>query len=515
MEAYYKALLPYKLEKEKALPAIAVTLAVLYVTSKLISSSNKKPSKEIPMHKSAYPYIGHLLSLGKIPSKTMEEWHNELGPIMKIKMGAQTWISIDSPRLAHQLLVINGSKTSSRPESYFSHTYSIGEKGMIFSPANKNWKKIRSAVSSAISPSQINIYLPSIENQAKKLVDRLIETTKKESGVHPYTDLQFFSVNTIFAIAFGRKFESINDPDFKDLKDQIEESMAYSGIEYDLATYLPIFSIYDFFTGVQAKIRRLVEERRNPSFQKFIKEGLQRTDHNLVKYLEEGDFDLSQDDLTVAFNDIVGAGTDTIAVTLTWNITMMVHHPQVQLKAQEEIDRFIKSNDRLPTINDKEELPYCFSVIKESMRYKSTVPYGLPHLVDKDVQLGEYLIEKGTVVVTSMNNLQRNPEFYPDMPESFVPERYMNNLKSMQAAVNGKLEERDHFAFGWGRRICPGISLAEAEIFAGFVSILSRCSIVPTDKGMPDINGAINCGLTVLPLPFKVKFVERSNSLIK
>lgn len=149
------------------------------------------------------------------------------------------------------------------------------------------------------------------------------------------------------------------------------------------------------------------------------------------------------------------------------------------------------------------------------------------------VQLGEYLIEKGTVVITDMTNLQRNPEFYPDMPESFFPERFMNNLKPMQAAVNGKFEERDHFSFGWGRyslilyvyvkiiikhfnrRICPGISLAEAELFAGFVSILSRCSIMPPDEGMPDINGFIHGGLTMLPLPFKAKFVERSDSLIK
>lgn len=144
--------------------------------------------------------------------------------------------------------------------------------------------------------------MPSIENQARKLVDRLIETTKKESGVHPFTDLEFFSINTIFAIAFGRKFKSIDDPDFKDLTGLIEDGLAYSGIEYDLATYLPIFSIYDFFTGDRAKIRSFVKERRNPSFRKFVKEGLQRSGHNLVKYLNEGHFDLSEDDLTVVFS---------------------------------------------------------------------------------------------------------------------------------------------------------------------------------------------------------------------
>jgi cytochrome P450 len=29
----------------------------------------------------------------------------------------------------------------------------------------------------------------------------------------------------------------------------------------------------------------------------------------------------------------------------------------------------------------------------------------------------------------------------------------------MGAAANTKIEERDHFGFGWGRRICPGIHL--------------------------------------------------------
>lgn len=38
-------------------------------------------------------------------------------------------------------------------------------------------------------------------------------------------------------------------------------------------------------------------------------------------------------------------------------------------------------------------------------------------------------------------------------PERFDPQRFMQNQKTMQAAANGKIEERDHFNFGWGRYV--------------------------------------------------------------
>lgn len=102
--------------------------------------------------------------------------------------------------------------------------------------------------------------------------------------------------------------------------------------------------------------------------------------------------------------DLVGAGTDTIAVTLTWAILTMCHHPQVQLKVQEEIDRFMEINKNLPTINDKEQLPYCFSVIKECMRYKPTTAFGVPHNVNKDGNYHMYILTSALYNSTNKYN---------------------------------------------------------------------------------------------------------------
>lgn len=60
------------------------------------------------------------------------------------------------------------------------------------------------------------------------------------------------------------------------------------------------------------------------------------------------------------------------------------------------------------------------------------------------------MFPKDCYIFSSMESLHTNPACYAD-PDTFVPDRFMNNQKTMQSAANGKLEERDHYNFGWGR----------------------------------------------------------------
>ena len=53
----------------------------------------------------------------------------------------------------------------------------------------------------------------------------------------------------------------------------------------------------------------------------------------------------------------------------------MAMYPEVQKKAQEEIDRVVGPN-RLPDFSDQDTLPYVNAVVKESLRWKLVVPTG-------------------------------------------------------------------------------------------------------------------------------------------
>jgi len=53
----------------------------------------------------------------------------------------------------------------------------------------------------------------------------------------------------------------------------------------------------------------------------------------------------------------------------------MVTHPEVQRKAQAEIDRVV-GNDRLPTSADQPNLPYIDALVKEVLRWHPVAPLG-------------------------------------------------------------------------------------------------------------------------------------------
>ena len=55
----------------------------------------------------------------------------------------------------------------------------------------------------------------------------------------------------------------------------------------------------------------------------------------------------------------------------------MALYPEVQKKAQAEIDAVVGSN-RLPDFEDRPLLPYVNAIVKESMRWHLVGPLGMP-----------------------------------------------------------------------------------------------------------------------------------------
>lgn len=58
------------------------------------------------------------------------------------------------------------------------------------------------------------------------------------------------------------------------------------------------------------------------------------------------------------------AGADTTAVFLRWFIACMVTYPDIQKRAQQEVDEVI-GLDKSPVLDDIEKLPYLRAIIKE------------------------------------------------------------------------------------------------------------------------------------------------------
>ena len=64
------------------------------------------------------------------------------------------------------------------------------------------------------------------------------------------------------------------------------------------------------------------------------------------------------------------------AGTLLTFVYLMMNHPEVQRRAQAEIDRVI-GRQRLPVFEDRASLPYLDAVLRETMRWYPVAPIGV------------------------------------------------------------------------------------------------------------------------------------------
>jgi cytochrome P450 len=79
----------------------------------------------------------------------------------------------------------------------------------------------------------------------------------------------------------------------------------------------------------------------------------------------------------------------------------MVTHPEVQSKAQEELDRVIGQH-RLPGFVDKESLPYVSAILKEVLRWYPNTPLGIPHSAFEEGEYKGMRIPKGSLIIPNM-----------------------------------------------------------------------------------------------------------------
>ena len=78
----------------------------------------------------------------------------------------------------------------------------------------------------------------------------------------------------------------------------------------------------------------------------------------------------------------IKGGSDTSASVLASTVQALVTWPDVQQKAHAEIDAVV-GEDRLPTWDDYEKLPYIAAMVKESHRWRPVAPLGVPHALSE------------------------------------------------------------------------------------------------------------------------------------
>ncbi|KAJ3019070.1 hypothetical protein NUW54_g182 [Trametes sanguinea] len=79
----------------------------------------------------------------------------------------------------------------------------------------------------------------------------------------------------------------------------------------------------------------------------------------------------------------------------------MIMHPEVQKRAQEELDAVVGS-DRLPEHADRPSLPYTDAILKETLRWHNVAPLGMAHGCMEDDEYRGWTIPKGAAIMINL-----------------------------------------------------------------------------------------------------------------
>lgn len=358
-------------------------------------------------------------------------------------------------------------------------------RAMGFAPYGEYWRNLRRiSATHLFSPKRIACSGIFRRDVGVKMVEEIKGLIERNGEVEVKKVLHFGSLNNVMMSVFGKCY------DFHGNEGSVLEGLVSEGYEllgiFNWTDHFPVLGWFDM-QGVRKRCRELVA-RVNVFVGKII------DDHRLKRMAEtggggrkpavdddegSGDFvdvlldlekeskSLTESDMIAVLWEMIFRGTDTVAILLEWIIARMVLHPDIQSKAQAEIDRVVGTS-RMVADADLPNLPYLHAIVKETLRMHPPGPLlSWARLAIHDTHVGHHFIPAGTTAMVNMWAITHDEKVWPE-PEHFMPERFL----SEDVAIMGS--DLRLAPFGSGRRVCPGKAMGLATVQLWLAQLLQK-----------------------------------------
>ncbi|TFK18955.1 cytochrome P450 [Coprinopsis marcescibilis] len=177
--------------------------------------------------------------------------------------------------------------------------------------------------------------------------------------------------------------------------------------------------------------------------------------------------------------DSAGAGVETTVGTLDYFYYTMTEYPEVQTRAQNELDEYLQGQG-LADFHDQPHLPYITAIVKELLRWQPVVPLGIAHQSTEDLVYDGLFIPKDSIIMANQWAMSLDEEEYPE-PHVFKPERYL----TPDGQLDPSAPNPESIAFGFGRRFCPGSHIALSTMFITVSALLELFTFTKVEEFDP------------------------------
>ncbi|KAG0704306.1 cytochrome P450 [Suillus ampliporus] len=499
-------------------------LAVLPVSFALITTirrrfiENKQNKTSLPPGPAPLPLLGNILSIDtKEPWLTYTEWHAAHGDLVFVRILDQVAVVINSQSVAEELLDTRSRIYSDRPYvatiEPFGFSVNFG-----FMAYGDEWRLCRRIFHQTFRPESAVKFLPMQMRRAREMVVNLIDDPQ-----HYHSHFATFSLSVAMSVVYDYQPTARDDPLVRVVENAL--GLGFSVLTQERAFLLRMFpfllKLPDWCWGSSMKLDARISTNRTTEMMeapfRYAQQHMANdSSHGQLSMVAENLERMEKEDeasklafelpLKKAATTALVGSYETTAATLMVFALAMVLYPDVQRRAQAEVDSVI-GTDRLPTLEDRASLPYVESVLRETFRWHTVAPIGIPHATSSDDIYDGYFIPKGATVICNTWGITRDERRYPEASR-FMPERFMD--------VNGALTDDNpaDYTFGLGRRGCPGRYTADASMWFAIATMLATVnfSSAKDDQGDAiDFTPQFTTGLTHCVLPFPCSISPRSH----
>ncbi|CAK7202868.1 hypothetical protein SEUCBS139899_005595 [Sporothrix eucalyptigena] len=432
--------------------------------------------------------------------------------MLTIWIGRHPRIILSDAWVASDLLEKRSDIFSSRPRlTVMGDAINTTTTNQTVLPYGDRWRVHRKLMHAAVGSQAIRNYRTFQADESKLLVrDLMVDPADFELAIERY------SVSTTSIIGWGRRINSKNDHVAQQALKMMEAvNFVVPGVflmeAIPAMLHLPawLYSLPSAMRMGSAVIARYFYMLTEESVR--TKKGRE----SYSRYILEEQKKMGLTDLEVAglMGNLIGGGVDTTSSTMLSCILAMACFPEVQCKAQAEMDAVV-GRERSPIWDDVDNrLPYLNALVKEVLRWRTvTVLAGIPHANTQPVDYQGYHFPAHTNFTGNMWAIHRHPRDFPD-PDKFRPERFMDGHPDQRPYPNTKGSN----PFGWGRRQCSGQPVAEQGLRYSLGRMIWAFNILP---GLDEQGKEVKLDIfayteseNMRPEVFKARFIPRSDSI--
>uniref|UniRef100_A0A453QNT7 Cytochrome P450 76C4 n=1 Tax=Aegilops tauschii subsp. strangulata TaxID=200361 RepID=A0A453QNT7_AEGTS len=406
---------------------ICATLAVVSLLYFLANPTRRAGTRRMPPGPTPLPVIGNVLSLrGGNLHHTLAGLARAHGPVMTLRLGLTTAVVVSSRDAAREAFTRHDRRLAARAVPDAARGLGFADRSMVWLPSSDPlWKSLRGiAAAHAFSPRALAAARGVRERKVRDMVGHFRGRAGREvdvgqalyAGVLNLRGLDLQGWRRWSAIRIGKIFRILDGI--------IDRRMALTAAAANTST-----------------------EEKHGDFLDV-----------LLELFSTGK--IARDGLTAILFDLFSAGSDTMALTVEWAMAELLRNPGVMAKVRTEIDDTLGGKETIGE-TDAAGLPYLQAVVKEAMRLHPVAPILLPHrAVEEGVEIGGYAVPEGSTVIFNAWAIMRDPAAW-ERPDEFVPERFLG-VADQVVDFRGKAFE--FIPFGSGRRLCPGVPMAERVV---------------------------------------------------